>query len=148
MSKLRATRAHAFNKQKGRCCYCGHPMWLTDAAAFAIRQGLTRRQAEHFRCTGEHLVARCDGGKNCQNNVAAACWWCNTRRHARKQPQSPEIYRQLVQRRIAAGRWHAPYVHTLDQKCTLTSDSDPCSGQPTPIWKLSKVAQLPITLQR
>ena len=106
MANFRALRAHAFKNQHGQCCYCQHSMWLTDAVTFARQHGLTARQSRLFQCTAEHLVARRDGGNNCQSNIAAACWWCNNRRHRRKQAPSPAIYRQLVRHRMAADRWN------------------------------------------
>ncbi|WP_416347129.1 HNH endonuclease signature motif containing protein [Devosia sp.] len=59
------------------------------------------------RCTAEHLRARCDGGKDVLENVVAACWLCNNRRHRRKVPPAPEDYKRLVRNRISRGRWIA-----------------------------------------
>jgi HNH endonuclease len=116
MPKLQRLRAQAFDAQKGRCTYCGLPMWLkspSELQPFGIRQ----RTAAPLRCTTEHLVARLDGGRDVKDNVAAACWLCNVRRHKRKKPPSPEAYRVLVQRRVDKGKWHPPAVTKLCGKC-------------------------------
>lgn len=106
MANFRARRAHAFKQQHGRCCYCQHAMWLTDVATFVRQHGFTLRQAMRFRCTAEHLVARCEGGRNVQENIVAACWWCNTRRHRCKHPLSPAAFQMYVTKRVHAGQWH------------------------------------------
>jgi hypothetical protein len=110
MANIQARRAHAFEIQRGRCCYCQQPMWLADMPAFARTHGLTLRQALRFRCTAEHLQARTDGGGNGAPNIAAACLWCNTRRHRRKRPPSPADFRALVLRRMKLNRWHGQLV--------------------------------------
>lgn len=75
--------------------------------------GLRRRMATPLRCTAEHLLAQQDGGNDVESNIAAACWLCNTRRHKRKSPPSPDAYRALVQRRLNQGKWHPPAVIRL-----------------------------------
>ncbi|MBI4997681.1 MAG: HNH endonuclease [Rhodocyclales bacterium] len=99
-------RKSAFEAQHGQCCYCGMPMWLDDAPGFARSHNLSQRQTRWFQCTAEHLQARQDGGTNSASNIAAACLYCNTRRHKRKSPPSPEEYRLLVAERVRKGRWH------------------------------------------
>jgi len=100
-------RLKAFNRQSRRCYYCGFEMWLNKPDEFALRYGITLAQAARFKCTAEHLVARCDGGRNEPNNIAAACAYCNSQRHRPRVARSPEQHRAHVQRRIDAGRWHA-----------------------------------------
>jgi len=78
--------------------------------------GLRPSTANPLRCTAEHLVAQQDGGKDVVGNIAAACWLCNTRRHKRKSPPSPEAYRAFVQKRLAKGKWHTPGVAKLRVK--------------------------------
>ncbi|WP_399272446.1 HNH endonuclease [Variovorax boronicumulans] len=81
-------------------------MWLVDPGAFAARYGLTRRQAEAHRCTAEHLHARCDGGRDGRENIAAACALCNHRRHAQRVvAPDPDAYRRLVLKRLRGGGW-------------------------------------------
>lgn len=101
---LKKPRTQAFHRQNGKCCYCGCAMWNDSPAELS---GLSQGQVKQFRCTGEHLRPHKDGGDSSSSNIAAACLICNRRRHQRKDDLSPEQYRDLVQRRLAAGRWHA-----------------------------------------
>lgn len=112
MSRL---RTRAFHKQEGRCLYCGWLMWLSSPTELA-GPGLRPRTVVPLQCTAEHLVAKQSGGSDHGNNIAAACWLCNQRRHKRKSPPSPEAYRALVQKRIAKGKWHSPAVARLRVK--------------------------------
>ena len=104
-------RPHAFANQSGRCYYCGMPMWADDPQEFANQHGITLGQAKRFQCTGEHLVARQDGGSSGRSNIVAACLYCNKGRHSRKNPLPPDRYMQLVQKRIKLGRWHGLWVY-------------------------------------
>lgn len=107
MTSLSRLRAQAFRAQRGRCFYCGLPMW--QASPDELRSfGLRPRTAGPLRCTAEHLVAQQDGGKDEAGNIAAACWLCNSRRHKRKAPLPPDVYRAFVQRRLSKGKWHPP----------------------------------------
>ena len=108
---IKAARARAFRRQNGFCCYCGWPIWLANPAVFARTHGLTAAQAAEQRTTAEHLNARCEGGRG-GDNIAAACWLCNRRRHQRRKGAlSPEAYRQRVVALIRKGRWHPfPWV--------------------------------------
>jgi 5-methylcytosine-specific restriction endonuclease McrA len=99
-------RKSAYNAQRGQCCYCGKPMWLEDVEAFAKAHNYSLRQANLLKCTAEHLHARTDGGDDSPENVAAACWYCNSKRHKRTQALSPEQYRKHVITRMQIGRWH------------------------------------------
>ncbi|EIL98759.1 hypothetical protein UUA_10771 [Rhodanobacter thiooxydans LCS2] len=105
-SKRTSLRNRAYRNQHGRCFYCGRAMWQSSPVPFAQRCGLTSRQARQMQATAEHLLARCDGGKDTESNIVAACDFCNRHRHCRKTAPSPEHYRTLVQQRVAAGRWH------------------------------------------
>ncbi|MRX33996.1 HNH endonuclease [Aminobacter aminovorans] len=95
MPKLRKLRDDAYNRQDGHCWYCRRLMSPADGTGSS-------------RCTAEHLLARCDGGKDTSDNVVAACWLCNSRRHRRKVPLSPESYFIHVRALIAKGRWSEP----------------------------------------
>lgn len=112
MTSLRQARGRAFDSQQGYCCYCGYPMAESAAEidAFARRHGLKKRCALRLLATAEHLQARCDGGADSANNIAAAHAYCNKLRHCRKCAPPPDKYRELVQRRCAKGGWHAPQV--------------------------------------
>ncbi|MDX1738856.1 MAG: restriction endonuclease [Alphaproteobacteria bacterium] len=100
------SRSTAFERQGGRCYYCNFPMWRGSIEQFAGRHSITLGQARQFQCTAEHLLARQDGGGDGRGNVVAACLVCNQRRHKRKLVPEPEIYRELVQKRLNRGRWH------------------------------------------
>jgi 5-methylcytosine-specific restriction endonuclease McrA len=108
---LQSIRITAFERQAGRCYYCGVAMWLTTS--FEL-DGCTRECSGYrlLQCTAEHLVARKDGGRNGGGNVVAACAHCNHTRHKRKKPPAPDIYRNEVMRRVRAGQWHPAWVHT------------------------------------
>lgn len=82
------------------------PMWDDEPDKFVDRYRLTRRLALTFKCTAEHLTARCEGGLDHADNIAAACLTCNRRRHRTKKPKSPYEYRRHVQARLNKGKWH------------------------------------------
>jgi len=82
-------------------------MWHNNLRQFAKARGLTEPQARLLRCTAEHLHPKKEGGRNTRDNVVAACRYCNNKRHARPHPLDPFRYRQLVQHRLASGRWLA-----------------------------------------
>jgi len=106
MKSLQKHRKSAFERQNGKCYYCGFSMWQGSVEAFAKHHGLTMKQARHFQCTAEHLVARQDGGRDGYWNIAAACIRCNQLRHKRKVPMKPEQYKTYVRNRIEKGGWH------------------------------------------
>ena len=107
MSQLIRNRERAFKVQGGRCYYCHCPMWIgKDDKSFRERYSLTSGQARALRCTAEHVIARCDGGKDNAENIVAACERCNFGRHARKKPKTPTEFAAHVGRRIRALRWH------------------------------------------
>ena len=93
-------------RQGWTCYYCKQPMWRTDPRAFAERHGLTLPQAKLLQVTAEHLVPRCEGGADSDANVAAACRFCNLKRHQAKTALSPAAYARKVRRQLQAGRWH------------------------------------------
>lgn len=99
-------RSAAFDRQSGRCYYCGIQMWSDTPEAFARIYGLSLRQTRHFQCTAEHLVAKQDGGRDTRFNIAAACLLCNQRRHKLKNAPKPKEYKALVQKRLSKGSWH------------------------------------------
>lgn len=93
MSSLLRLRDQAYTRQKGRCCYCGIPMLLSGNGP--------------RRCTAEHLTAQCDSGRDTAANIAAACCFCNGRRHRAKRPLGPQAFRAYVLKRLAEGKWNA-----------------------------------------
>lgn len=106
MSRIKTHREKAFVEQSGRCFYCSAEMWLDRPERFASKHGLSERQARRFQCTAEHLVARCDGGPDSQNNIVAACAFCNSTRHKFRCAPEPTAYVKHVQMRLRTGRWH------------------------------------------
>ena len=107
VTHLAKLRIRAFHAQQGRCIYCGLPMW-ESCVQEAIPSHIPERLARHLRSTAEHLIARQDGGPNCAINIAAACAWCNIRRHAHRAANAPDPvkYQQQVQRLMKRGHWH------------------------------------------
>ena len=105
-TKLAALRKSSFKTQSCRCHYCRFPIWEKNPESFALVHKITRKQAQWFKCTAEHLVAKQDGGLDTPENIVAACRWCNSRRHMRKTVPAPKAYLQLVQHRVRRGHWH------------------------------------------
>ena len=93
-NQLHQSRQFAFNRQGGKCFYCGLRMWLNGQSG-----------PPQMRCTAEHLTARCEGGDNGRSNIVAACWHCNHTRHKCKRPLDPLRYQAKVKRRLARGAW-------------------------------------------
>ena len=102
---LAVPRFNAYCLQGSRCFYCGLPTCLNNFSDFAAKHSLTVRQAKRLQCTAEHLQARKDGGADGKSNIVAACWTCNQGRHRRKNPLSPGLHKEYVQKRVRAGRW-------------------------------------------
>lgn len=117
---LARPRATAYARQSGRCFYCGLPMWTRNPLEFASKHNITPAQAKRLQCTGEHLEARQDGGSDTHSNIVAACLHCNQGRHCRNQAPPPDLYKQLVRKRMAKGRWHHQEVF---QRFTAWPDS-------------------------
>lgn len=109
-SKIQTLRRQAFDRQHGRCWYCGVPTWLVSPAELPIA---SQRAAHRLRCTAEHLLAQCDGGRDLAANVVAACAHCNHTRHKRKIPPDPAAYRSEIRRRLGHGKWHPAWVFDL-----------------------------------
>jgi hypothetical protein len=125
MHKLQALRKSAFKTQNGRCFYCGLPMWEgSDQATFASRFKLSKKLIPLCQSTAEHLHARQDGGKDVCENIAAACKFCNAKRHqgCADNAPSPEQYRARIQKLIAQGKWHPALA-------ALTANGDANRGQ-------------------
>ncbi len=104
------SRSIAFARQRGRCYYCGCEMWLGNPSAFCQAHHLKPKQARNLQCTGEHLLAKQDGGTESPDNIAAACAFCNRGRHKRKSPPEPGVFAAYVRRRMAKQAWHSPWV--------------------------------------
>ena len=123
--RLKALRFKAAHRQTWRCYYCDMPMWDTDLDQFVIRYRLTRRSALPMKCTAEHLIAQCEGGRDRADNIAAACLTCNKRRHSTKKPKSPHDYRCHVQGRVQKGKWHSGSVSRLAKRKCFDDEGRP-----------------------
>lgn len=108
---LTKSRSKAYIQQSGRCIYCEQPMWLTDIDTFAKTYQISIKLAKCFKCTAEHLKAKQEGGTNAESNIAAACNYCNQKRHKRKTPLDPIAYKQYVVKRLAKGLWHSRVIN-------------------------------------
>ena len=103
-SILPKRRDLAFRFQGGRCYYCGCTMLqlkgadLSDAPRYAKPDRLRL-------CTAEHLRAQVDGGTHARRNLVAACWYCNSSRHARYGGIDAVEYRAVVRQQVKAGIW-------------------------------------------
>ena len=113
---LARLRNLAFIQQSGLCYYCQQPMWQKDIASFALEHSVTLAQARRLQCTAEHMIAKVDGGGTNRKNIVAACTFCNSRRHRRTIAPAPAPYRNLVQCRVRAGRWHGFLRKSLEQE--------------------------------
>jgi len=106
MKNIRKIKTSKFRLQGGRCFYCCQPMWCENQTRFAEEFGLPSRKARYLQATAEHLVARCAGGDDTEDNIVVACWYCNTHRHYAKRPLAPEAYGHKVRSSLSRGRWH------------------------------------------
>lgn len=107
---LKKLRIKAARQQGWRCFYCRMPMWESSPEEFIVHYGLSPALAKRFRCTAEHVEARCDGGKDVAPNIVAACLFCNATRHKAKHPVDAARHASIVRSRLAKGRWHPPQV--------------------------------------
>lgn len=110
---LSRIRARAFEAQGRRCYYCAVAMWLGDSGPFEQAFDIKPKAARNYRCTAEHLVAKGEGGGDHENNIVAACYFCNKRRHARGGRLGSNEFRELVRHRTQAGIWHPEWVYRL-----------------------------------
>jgi len=86
-------------------------MWQTDIDTFAKTYQISIKQAQCFKCTAEHLKAKQEGGTNAECNIAAACHYCNQRRHKRKKPLDPIAFKIHVEKRLTKGLWHSRVIN-------------------------------------
>ena len=108
---LSVPRLAALKKQSGRCYYCQAPMWIGKPNGFAKKHSISLKQASRFQCTGEHLIARQDGGKDNRKNIVAACKFCNQSRHRRKKAPNAGEFKMHVSQRLARRKWHPKELH-------------------------------------
>lgn len=67
-------KARLFELQGGKCCYCGKAVRLAPEP-----WGLGNPTPDDF-ATLEHLQRKADGGSSHPDNLAVACFQCNTLR--------------------------------------------------------------------
>lgn len=106
-NRLTRYRQLAIARQNGCCFYCGLPVVPKENLDnFALLHGLSTARAGALQCTAEHLQARCDGGPDKEENIAAACITCNQRRHRMKPAPAPDTYAKIVRGQMERGAWH------------------------------------------
>ncbi|WP_425500975.1 HNH endonuclease [Pseudoxanthomonas gei] len=96
-------------------------MFLESVLQFAVSHRVSVGLALKLSCTAEHLVAKCEGGTDDASNIAAACYFCNTKRHARQVPLRVNEHRHLVRNRLNEGRWHAREVLAVAELVKLSA---------------------------
>ncbi|PKQ82961.1 hypothetical protein AOX56_00110 [Aeromonas sobria] len=97
-------------------------MWEANPAQFSDQYQINKQQVDHFQCTGEHLLAKCDGGPNSASNIVAACKYCNQARHKDKDPLTATQYKKKVKSLAKMGQWYTSKILQKAQqpKCGKT----------------------------
>ena len=114
MFNIIALRRHqAFVRQSHCCFYCECPMWERRPDIFLSKYAIPAELGKLVQCTAEHLKARCEGGPNTAENIVAACWHCNQKRHQSSRPLSPHDFSGYVRARMSKGRWQPPELRKL-----------------------------------
>ncbi len=62
--KIQAKRERIFHKCNGKCCFCGMRLQMENAD-------------KKDYMTIDHIIAKCKGGTNKDENLQALCWTCN-----------------------------------------------------------------------
>lgn len=81
-------------------------MWNIEPSEILSKFIVSANNLKHFKCTGEHLIAHCEGGPANQSNIVAACWFCNSKRHQRKIAIGLKQYKNHVLKRLKKGKWN------------------------------------------
>ena len=110
-TSIKKPRTFAFLHQKGCCYYCNQPMWANNPSGFASQYKISLGQTKSLQCTAEHLIAHHQGGSTTRKNIVAACLFCNSKRHARKEAPSPKDYKKFVKSRLSQVKWHGLKLH-------------------------------------
>jgi hypothetical protein len=115
MNKIAKLRIQSAIIQQCRCFYCGLAMIEPALPEFTPKE-LKPKWQKYLRCTAEHLTARQNQGRDNSQNIVAACWWCNTRRHKGRAENAPnpQKYRQRVQSLMKKGCWHPANTLAVD----------------------------------
>lgn len=128
MGKIKTIRLSKMHAQRGKCYYCSLPMWDPAVDHELPEICRTRAMQKMLRCTAEHLIPRSEGGVDTAKNIVAACYYCNSKRHHKKQPLAPDAHRAHVQKRMAAGKWLAAQLPHIGHQLW----SEAASAKPTP----------------
>ena len=126
MKKLAKLRIQSAIAQQGCCFYCGLKMIEPTLPELATT-GVPLRWHKYLRCTAEHLKARQDQGRDVAPNIVAACWWCNSRRHFKREDRAPapDAYQQRVQSLMMKGCWHPVNSRAVDFQENVLSEARP-----------------------
>lgn len=62
--RIQAKKERIFNKCKGKCCFCGMKLQMENP------------DKKNY-LTLDHIIPRCRGGSNMDDNLQALCWNCN-----------------------------------------------------------------------
>ena len=62
--KIQGKKERIFNKCRGKCCFCGMRLQMENPD-------------EKNYLTLDHIIPRCKGGSNKDENLQALCWNCN-----------------------------------------------------------------------
>ncbi|WP_394349401.1 HNH endonuclease [Pseudohalioglobus sediminis] len=103
---LKTSRSRAYQVQHGHCYYCHQPMWKESEQELVSRFPITSKQAQLLKCTGEHLVPHSEGGEVSQENIVAACLFCNRTRHKAGKALTSDAFKTRAQYRLSKGAWH------------------------------------------
>lgn len=85
--KIKRLRTAAYNRQQGRCFWCGRLMLIKTHQDAPL---------EPRRCTADRRVSKLDGGRTNAENIVAACLECNNSRRWQRIRASDEINRSGV----------------------------------------------------
>lgn len=86
-------RSRVQERANGFCEYCKAPDSFTTAS---------------FHC--DHVLPRKVGGKTELTNLAYACPWCNTHKHARTHARDPETGRQVPLFNPRRKKWQRHFI--------------------------------------
>lgn len=93
----RKQRKRMFERQRGKCHWCGLPMSLTPTKITPFGNVKDNPQYATF----EHVIPKSMDGTNQRSNLVLAHGGCNNKRHKRKWPHDP-VYGGVAERLIAS----------------------------------------------
>lgn len=89
----RLLRRRVRERANGLCEYCQAPANFASAS---------------FHC--EHIIPRKIGGKNALDNLAWACPWCNSAKHAKTHARDPQTGQRVPLFNPRLKRWHRHFT--------------------------------------